>query len=80
MVQFRLRQIQDLAAIEPDAAFGAAVARQQAHDGEGCLTFARTGFPDDGERLAGVQVKTQAVDRVHFAIEGVEADAQVVHG
>ena len=53
-------------------------ARQQAHDRKRRDRFARAGFADDAERLAGVERKREAVDGRNGAVFGAKCGAEIV--
>ena len=76
-VQHLGRGVQDLLPVEQDAARGAAVARQKAHDREGQLRLAAAGFADDAQGLARIDGQGHVVDGPHLGIVGLEADRKV---
>ena len=73
-------QVEEIAALEGDAALRDAPGqlRQEAHDRERRDRFARSGFADDGDHLAGVDVKRQALHRADDPARGQELDMEVV--
>ena len=73
------RQSQDLLVAEPDAARGAPVAGQQAHDRHEKLALAGAGFPDHADRFAGHDIEADIVDGAHLAVGCREAGRQVAY-
>ena len=73
------RRPSQLLAVQPDRPRHLGVFRQQPdqrHRGGG---FARAGFADDGDHLAGLDAEAQAAHRGHRPVVGGEGDGQVGH-
>ena len=70
---------QQVAPVEGDAAAGNApgMRRQKPHDRERRDRLARTGFADDGDDLAAVDVEAQPLDRAHDAARRQEVNMQI---
>jgi hypothetical protein len=76
LVQLGRGQVQDLAAAVEDGAVRAAVAGEQAHDGEEDLGLARPALADDAQGLAVGYREVDAVGGEHLAVGGGEAGGQ----
>ena len=65
-------QLRDVAALELDRALGGF---EQAHHDAGQRGLAAPGLPHQAERLAGVDLEVDTVDRVHVTDVALEQDA-----
>ena len=74
------READQLLAAVLHRALGPAVRGEKAHDRHHGLALARSGFADDGDGLAGIDVEVDALHRMEDAVAGAEADVKVADG
>ena len=74
------READQLLAAVLHRAFGPAVRGEKAHDRHHGLALARSGFADDGDGLAGIDVEVDALHRMEDAVAGAEADVKIADG
>ena len=77
--QLAFGKTEELGATELDAARDLGRLRQQAEDRHRRHALARPRLPHDAERLVGAQIERHVLDRVHHAVFGREAHAQIAH-
>ena len=76
-VELGLVQLQQVLAAIIDVADGFAVGREKAHRRHHGLALARTGFADDSDGFAGVDMQIYALHRVDGAVQRIEPNVEI---